>query len=533
MASSYLDAQAPARRLLLGLLQLLQQLPLGFGQLSRNLDAGGDEQVPMAPSLGRALALQAESLAVGGARWHLHGDRAVQRRDANVGTERGLRVRDGQLERQVVPRTPEERVGLHPDPHIEVPRLRAGGAGLAPAGEPDPGAVLDAGGDLDLEAPRPPAAPGPAARRARRLHDAPRAVADGTGLAHLEQPLIHRDGARPAASRTGRRARARRGAASVTGLARRRAGDPDRHRGSGHRVVERDRHGRLQIRPTGGTGSAAAPPTPEQPAEQVPEIAEVLEADPAGEPTLEPAATARGSTRAEPRRGHVAHLVVLLALVLVAQDVVRRRDLLEPVLGLRVPGVRVGVVLLRELAVGLFDLGRARVLRDAEHLVVVLVEPLASDVAVHGRLRPRSARRGRSPDGSPCRAACTPAGRSPRRADRPRRRRSASGPRARWDRTPCPRRRSARGPRHAASRRASRRRARRPCGTPRSPAAARPRSTRGRTRPTPPGAPARAAGPRRRRAAPGSGSCACGSSRTPPAAAGGDPGTRRPRSGPA
>src|SRR5215211_6416665 len=299
MASSCLHAQAPARRLLLGLLQLLQQLPLGFGQPSRDLDAGGHEQVAVAPSLGSALALQAEGLAVGGARWHLHGDRAVERRDANVGTERGLCVRDGQLDRQVVPRTPEERMGLHPDPHIEVPRLRAGGAGLAPAGEPDTGAVLDAGRDLDLEAPRPPAAPGPAARRARRLHDTPRAVTDGTGLAHLEQPLVDRDGARPAASRTDRRARARRGAASVTGLARRRAGDPDRHRGTGHRVVERDRHGRLQIGPASGTGAAAAPATREQPPEQVPEIAEVLEPDPAWEPAPEPAATAREPARAD------------------------------------------------------------------------------------------------------------------------------------------------------------------------------------------------------------------------------------------
>src|SRR6185436_2436096 len=346
---------------------------------------------------------------------------------------------------------------------------------------------------------------------------------DRAGLSHLERALVHGDGARPTAPRAGRRAGARRRAAAVTGLTGGGTLDPDRHGRSPHRVVERDRRGGLEIRAARRSRTAAATRPTEQPAEQVAEVTQVLEPHAAGETTGESAAggtaTAREPARAEPGGGHVAHLVVLLALLVVAEHVVCGRDLLEPILRVLVPGVGVGVVLLGKLAIRLLDLGRGRVLRHAQHLVVVLLEPLPSDVAVHGR-RPRSARRGRSPDGSRCCAACTPAGRSPRRADRPRRRRSASGPRARWDRMPCLRRRSAPGPRPATSRRASRTRARRPCGTPRSPAGARPRSTRGRTRPTPPAAPGRAAGPRRPRAAPGIASCACGSSRTPPAAAG-------------
>src|SRR5439155_20019889 len=116
------------------------------------------------------------------------------------------------------------------------------------------------------------------------------------------------------------------------------------------------------------------------------------------------AAWAAWATRAEAAavtgRGHVADLVVLLPLLLVAQDVVRRGNLLEAVLRVLVPRVRVRVVLLRELAVCLLDLGGRRVLGHAEYLVVVLLEPLPPDVAVHrGPLGLTSGRPSRPRDG--------------------------------------------------------------------------------------------------------------------------------------
>src|SRR5581483_5061138 len=67
-------------------------------------------------------------------------------------------------------------------------------------------------------------------------------------------------------------------------------------------------------------------------------------------------------------------LVVLPALGLVGQHVVGLGDLLELLLGRGVALVRVRVMLARELAIGLFDLGLARVLRDTEGLVVVLLD---------------------------------------------------------------------------------------------------------------------------------------------------------------
>ena len=60
---------------------------------------------------------------------------------------------------------------------------------------------------------------------------------------------------------------------------------------------------------------------------------------------------------------HRAEAVVLGALVGIGQDGVGLVDLLEALLGLLVAGVPVGVVLQRELAEGLLELGLAGVAR--------------------------------------------------------------------------------------------------------------------------------------------------------------------------
>ena len=70
----------------------------------------------------------------------------------------------------------------------------------------------------------------------------------------------------------------------------------------------------------------------------------------------------------------LAGLVVLLALGRVGEHAVGLGDLLEPRLGLGVARVLVRVQVARELAVDLLDLGRRRVLGDAERLVVVLLD---------------------------------------------------------------------------------------------------------------------------------------------------------------
>src|SRR5690606_22015670 len=112
----------------------------------------------------------------------------------------------------------------------------------------------------------------------------------------------------------------------------------------------------------------------EERAEQVAqpaEVAEVLE----GKALLVDGARTRARrapTEAEAsERTHLAHLVVLPALLVVRQHRIRLADLLEPLGRLRIVGARGAVALLREPAVCLLDLIGARVLRDAEYLIVV------------------------------------------------------------------------------------------------------------------------------------------------------------------
>ena len=90
----------------------------------------------------------------------------------------------------------------------------------------------------------------------------------------------------------------------------------------------------------------------------------------------ETARTAAETAGPDARRDHLANLVVLLALLGIAEHVVRGGDLLEALLGLFVPRVRVGVVLLGELPIRARDVFLGRAFRHAEHVVVVLLEPL-------------------------------------------------------------------------------------------------------------------------------------------------------------
>src|SRR5690606_1931529 len=126
-------------------------------------------------------------------------------------------------------------------------------------------------------------------------------------------------------------------------------------------------------RPAPTATTAAA----EEATEQITEVGP-LEAEAAGTGAgVEPTGAAAGTEAHGPHGAELADLVVLLALGLVADDVVGGGDLLEALLGGGVTRVGVGVQLAGELAVGARDLLRRRRLRDAEDLVVVLLEPLA------------------------------------------------------------------------------------------------------------------------------------------------------------
>ena len=93
------------------------------------------------------------------------------------------------------------------------------------------------------------------------------------------------------------------------------------------------------------------------------------------------------------RVDEVLAAVVALPLLRIAEGLVRLADLLEAVGRFRAVGVLVRVVHDGELAVGLLDLGLARVLVEAEDLVVVLalglleLELRVADVLGDARLR--------------------------------------------------------------------------------------------------------------------------------------------------
>src|SRR6266540_2244499 len=332
-----LDPEPLARRYALRLLELLQQVLLVVGQPLRHLHVHRDQQVAVATLPRRALPTDPEGPARLCAGGDLERHRPVQSGNVDVRTQGRLRERDGEREGEITSLPTEQLVGRDVHDDVQITGRSARGSRLAAAREPDPGPVPHARRDLHLEAARRP--------------DAARPPAGGTWRGPLD---AHWD------------------------------------RGPTHGVVEGDSDLRLEV------GAACGRPLPPAPsgehAEQVPQVADVTETD-----VLEPdpstgsrAAPTGEAAAPEARGSHAPDLVVLLALVLVAHDVVGRRDLLEPLLGGLVSGVGVRVVLLRELAVRLLDLRLRRVLRHAEHLVVVLVEPLTPDVAVHRR--PLSAR---------------------------------------------------------------------------------------------------------------------------------------------
>src|SRR2546425_3236890 len=154
------DTQSAARRLLLFVLELLQQAFLFAGQLLRNIDPHRDEQVAVPAPLRCPLALHAERLARGRSRRELELHRPVQRWDVDRRSEGRLGVGDGELDREVVALASEHGVSSHANLHVEIARLPSRGTRLASTCQADPRPVLHAGRDLDLELPRAPLSAG-------------------------------------------------------------------------------------------------------------------------------------------------------------------------------------------------------------------------------------------------------------------------------------------------------------------------------------------------------------------------------------
>src|SRR5205085_216676 len=221
----------------------------------------------------------------------------------------------------------------------------------------------------------------------RLRRHAPAAAAHGTWPRDGEPALAERDGAAAftfGTSREGGAGRASRPAARRAYLRQReRDGHPATQCGDAERNGDRG----LDLVLVLGTRAAAAPPENRRE-----EIAEPAERAQIGEVELHAGAPGRARpTPAAPGAGEravAAQLVVLLPLLGIAQHVVRFVDLLEALRGLRLVGVTVGMVLLREPAKRLLDLVRGRRLGHAENLIIVplrchLLFPLPPSLVLH------------------------------------------------------------------------------------------------------------------------------------------------------
>src|SRR5229473_1668535 len=366
-----------------------EQLALLAGQLLRHLD--GDAHVLVAALVavqaGDPLALEPEHLPALRSRGDLHLHLAVERRDADLGPQRGLREADRDLADDLGILADEDGVLLHVDHDVQVARRAAPLAGLALARQLEARAGVDARRHLHAEH----ALVLDLARALARLARVGDHLAGPLAMAarprDLEEPLREPQLARAVAGRallgprSGLRSRA---TARVAALVPR---DLHLRLGAEGGFGEADLQVVAEVGPAAARGPAAASAAAEDVAEDP--LEDVVDVR-AAESLVERAG-------AEPAGGLVAEAVVAGALLRVGEHLVRLGDLLELLLGLLVAFVLVGVELDGELAEGALQLLRGAGPFDAEHFVVVVL-----GVGLHeGSTSRRKASKAGRPAGSP------------------------------------------------------------------------------------------------------------------------------------
>src|SRR3954451_11040357 len=137
-----------------GLLELAQQLLLALGQVDRRLDHDLDEHVAAcwAVQLAHALVLEPDLLAGLGPRRNRDPQApALDRGHLDLAAQSRGGHRNRHPAEDVRPLATEQPVRRYGDEDIEVPGLPAADRGLALAGEPDAGPVLDTRRDIDRQ----------------------------------------------------------------------------------------------------------------------------------------------------------------------------------------------------------------------------------------------------------------------------------------------------------------------------------------------------------------------------------------------
>src|SRR6266542_147147 len=357
---------------LAGPLEFLEQFLLLGREVGRRLDVDFDVHVAALRRAhdGHALAAQAELVAALGAGRDVDARHlAVERRHLDVAAERGLHHRYRHAAMHVGTLALEQLVAAHRQEDVEIAGRPAARAGLALAAEADARAVLDTGGNVDLErlvAPRAALAHAGAARLVDHLACP---VAGMAGALDGEEALLGPQTAAAMAGRALLRLGAGLGATALAGL----AGDRRRHahRGFGAAIglLKRDLEIEAQILAAhvGASAAAALAAGTEHLLEDVAEYRAEIEAL---------GAAAERSTG--PAGAHAAFeggwpiAVVGGALLGILQDVVGVVDVLEPLLGVLVIPIAVRMMLHGELSERLLEVVGARRPVDSEQLVIVL-----------------------------------------------------------------------------------------------------------------------------------------------------------------
>ncbi len=263
---------------------------------------------------------------------------------------------------QVVPVADEARVGANAHDDECVAAVSALEACVPLAPDPDPLAVVDACGHLDLERALYDATTLAVAVIARRIEHAAEAAALGASLLMDELPEDvlrdppHEPGAAAGGALPGTRARL--GSASRAALARNPNLDGNRRREAGERFIQVDLDDGVEIgaagRPTGARRGSTEEILAEERGKDVREVAEVRKA----------------GLEASAPEARVPEAVVQRAALRIREHLVRLGNLPEALLGVR-RGRHVRMELACEGAKRLLDLDLGGTALDAEDLVVV------------------------------------------------------------------------------------------------------------------------------------------------------------------
>src|SRR5579884_328579 len=347
--------------------KLLQQLALLRCQLGWHLHLHDDILIALAAPMKvrQAAPAQRKRLAALCALRNLQLLRAVNHRHLDGIAEGGASKADRHLAIEVVAAPLENLMVAHVDDQVQIARRPAALARVAFTDQPQPHARIHARRHLDGALPDLADAPAAAARRAGAGDDPARAVTARAGLRAVERAqdrvLRKLDLAGSPALRAGIRIRSGPRPAALARIARLHAREPDRLLHASRHLFQRQLQVFAQVVPLNHMAARTAPGglRAKDNVEDIAKGTTHARAEPAGEPL-----------RADTVQPFLAVAVVLPPLVLVAENVIRGLDLLE-LLGRIRCLIQVGMILLREIAIGALQLFRAGGAGNAQNLIVI------------------------------------------------------------------------------------------------------------------------------------------------------------------